>query len=74
MFNDKEKEYTFNTCWRDGPALLPVSSPADQAIVETTSPGEQIVLGTVPELVLTPTFDLQEETKVTVYLSKLTNI
>ena len=56
MVNDKEKEYTFNTCWRDGPALLPMSSPADQAIVETTSPGEQIELGTVPELVLTPTF------------------
>ena len=56
MVNDKEKEYTFNTCWRDGPALLPMSSPADQAIVETTSPGEQVELGTVPELVLTPTF------------------
>ena len=26
-----------------------MSSPADQTIVETTSPGEQIELGTVPE-------------------------
>ena len=50
--NGKKKEYTLNTCWRDGPALLPMSSPADQAIVEPTSPGEQIELGTVPELVL----------------------
>ena len=50
--NDEKKEYTFNTGWRDGPALLPMSSPADQAIVEPTSPGEQIELGTVPELVL----------------------
>ena len=52
--NDKKKDYTFNTCWRDGSALLPVASPADQAIVEPTSPGEQIELGTVPELVLAP--------------------